>query len=320
MRLGTRCLVLSLVSALVPAAARAQPSNQADAAFQRARDAIAKGDCKTGLDLMRTSHRLAPGRGKLANIAKCEANLGLVGSAKRHFDELLAQLPAGHPQRAPLEADLARFAHRVPYLRIELAKDAPAATTVKLDGEVVPAQSLGAELPVDPGQHVISASVAGAREKRHDVTLVERQHVGWTVKPEPEPVSAPVAVTARPLVAPPPRQPDETRSVRWKLGVGALSVGGASLVVGAVTGAITLAKTKALSSQCLDRHCYPEDAPAVDARRMFANVSTGTVVAGAALATAGLVLVVTSPRREQHASAWLSPFASAGAFGLQGGF
>src|SRR5262245_11098599 len=152
MRIGTFLFALSLTLA-TPARTFAQappsPLLDADEAFRKGREHMNQGNYRKALYFLRESHRTAPGRGKLTNIAICEARLGLVGSATRHIRELLQQLPPGDERVAMLSKEAMDLAPRVPYLRIGWAAPVPPGTTVTLDGEAVPAESMGKDIPVD---------------------------------------------------------------------------------------------------------------------------------------------------------------------------
>src|SRR5277367_6750962 len=120
MRLNIWSLVFAMAIAS-PGAALAQtvpPDASADKSFEQGREAMARGDYKTALDLLRESHRRSPGRGKLSNIALCEVKLGLLGSAMRHLQEVLAQLPDGDARRDLLVKQVLEITSKVPYLRI----------------------------------------------------------------------------------------------------------------------------------------------------------------------------------------------------------
>src|SRR5580700_9062614 len=120
MRFNTWWLVFAMAIAS-PGAALSQtaaPDAGADKSFEQGREAMAKDDYKTALDLLRQSNKQSPGRGKLSNIALCEVKLGLLGSAMRHLQEVLAQLPDGDARRDPLVKQVLEIISKVPYLRI----------------------------------------------------------------------------------------------------------------------------------------------------------------------------------------------------------
>jgi len=207
-----------------------------------------------------------------------------------------------------------------------VAPGAPAGTRITLDGDPVAPASLGTDAAVDPGKHAVVASVGGAREKRFDVVVGVRGRARVSVEPGPVTAgpAAPAPVSGGPAtpgpVAPLPEAPETPRPLRWRLGVAAVSVGGASLIAGLATGVATGEKRAALLGACRpDGACAPSQQANLDAFHALGAVSTTTVIVGGALTAAGVVLLVL-PRPAQPAAAWVRPVMSAGMIGLQGGF
>ena len=308
MRIRSYLLALSLVLVAPSAAfAQAPPTLDAGAAFHEGRKAMKQGNYKKALPLLVASHKADPGRGKLTNIALCEAKLGMVGSATRHIRKLLQQLPPGDQRVALLSKVALEISPRVPYLRVGFAA-LVAGAVVTLDGETVPVASMGKDIPVDPGKHLIIASVGGSRARQYEVTIAEGGRKTVMVEPAPEPVQETVA------------QPMAPRRTAWKVGVAALGVGGASLIAGVATGIVAINKDASLDGKCADGHCLPSTAGDLDARRHFANASTAAFVIGGVLATTGVILVATSGRKHKTSDVWVAPTIGAGSFGVRGGF
>ncbi|MFO0591244.1 MAG: hypothetical protein U0441_27100, partial [Polyangiaceae bacterium] len=70
-----------------------------------------------------------------------------------------------------------------------------------------------------------------------------------------------------------------------------LGVAGAGLVVGAITGGITLGAAGDLKKRCPDNHCPNDEQGAFDSANALATVSTATFVIGGVAAAAGGVLL-----------------------------
>lgn len=298
-----RRLCLSILSLTVTAtsAVRADAPADPDPGFRLGREAMAKGQWQRALSLLRESHKASPGRGKLANIAICEARVGLVGSATRHIEELLRELPASDERREALAKEAQRIAPKVPRLRVSLAPGAPPDTRAELDGEAL---EIAAEIAVDPGPHVVIASAGAARAKRFEVTLPEGGRHTLLISPEPESSA----------VGP--------RSAAWKVGVASLGVGGASLIVGAVTGALFLRKNSALVAACPNDVCprgFDLDS-ALRARTALGVSSTVTLIAGGVIAAGGVVLIATSRSDPPQTSTRVTPFVGLGSVGAAGWF
>lgn len=308
----------------IPRAALAQPLDiraQAEERFKQGIEARDKKDYQSALKLFRASHGLEPGRGKLFNIAMCEEQLGLFGSAFKHFQEVQGQLPAGDDRVPVVKQHLDAVRPQVPYLKIQRAPSAPAGTAVTLDGEPLAPATLGVEMPIDPGKHVVAATAPGASEKRYELTVTGPEHRTLEVMPQ-------VAMLERPT---PPEQPSgpapdapAPRSPAWTLGVVTLGVGGASLVAGAGTGGAAMAKRASTVKLCPKgpAMCPASVQPDIDTYNLLGTVSTATFVIGGALAATGVILVVTSGRGDNKPAvgAWIAPVLGLGVLGAQGGF
>ncbi len=315
MRYRTCFLAITLSLCAPTESALAQPDDihaQAEDRFRLGREALNRGDHWLALRLFRTSHGLEPGRGKLLNIAICEERLGLFASAFKHLQEVLPQFPAEDDRAPVVKQQLDAVSPKVPYLKIQLTPRAPSGTTVTLDGEPLAPESLGVDMPIDPGRHVVAAA-AGATEQRYPLTLTAGEHRALEVTlpagmPEPS-GSAPDTPAPRNAV--------------WTLGIIALGVGGVSLAAGAGTGAAAMAKRASTVELCPrgPTLCPASVQPDIDAYDRLGAASTATFILGGALVTTGVVLVVTARRGEKPAaSAWVAPVLGLGVLGAQGGF
>ncbi len=181
-------------------------------------------------------------------------------------------------------------AARVPAVVIVVRGATPDHVTV--DGEKVPTESLGLPFRVNPGSHVISAVRAGSPSATVTVAMEERQTrrvvLQLTAAPTPTPEDPP---------APDPR-PDDGAVPPWVLPLVGFGVGGVGLVVGAVTGGLSLSKTAALEEQCGGSVCPEARRDEHEDIITLANVSNvGLAVAGAGaiVGVVGLVLWFTAP-------------------------
>ncbi|MEO7092159.1 MAG: tetratricopeptide repeat protein, partial [Polyangiales bacterium] len=162
-------------------------------------------------------------------------------------------------ESAKLESDVRS---RIPSLRITVTGVASGLTPkVTVDGTEVPWAAIGEARKVDPGKHVVEVTVEG-RVGRAEVELVEKDEHAVTVA-VPPPDEA--------MLAPPKTPGDSTTTVNAKqldddatprsrtsplvyIGVG---LAGAGLVVGSITGLMTLSKSSAVKDGCPDGHCPP---------------------------------------------------------------
>lgn len=288
------------------------PAATADDLWRRGREAMNRRDFKAALELLRASHKLEPGHGKVVNIAVCEEELGRIGAALGLFEEVLPHLQASDPRVPLINEHLAALRPRVPQLVIAGAAEV---TVVKLDGHVVPRARLGTPMRVDPGTHVVTATGLGMETARYQLKLGEREQK--TVRVALERIAA----------APPPAKADSTL---WRLGLTAAGVGGAALLAGAGTGIGAVVVRGSVSEQCPNGVCSP--APSDDPEKARAdlrskislynalgNTSTATLIAGGVLAATGATLLVVS-KRKPRSSGWIEPMVGVGMVGAEGRF
>jgi hypothetical protein len=97
-------------------------------------------------------------------------------------------------------------------------------------------------------------------------------------------------------------------------------VGGAGLIMGAVTGGLAIPKHNALKMACPTGHCPTSEQGAIDSYHLMTNLSTAGLVAGGVLAVVGVVLVATAPKAATGREARIVPVIGAGYAGAQGRF
>ena len=97
-------------------------------------------------------------------------------------------------------------------------------------------------------------------------------------------------------------------------------VGAAGVLVGAITGAITLAKAGDIKDKCGPETCPPSQRDALGAATTLANVSNATFAIGALGVGVGVVALLLSPPRARRAGKALTPIIGPGSMGLQGVF
>lgn len=266
----------------------------ADALYNEARDLLKAGNKAAGCAKFVASEALSPAASTMLNIARCDEQDGKVATAFADYTQALrlnGDTP-GVERRKELEAlaEQGRRAlePRLPRLRIVIT-GAPAGVQVQRDREEIPASALGEALPADPGVHQVHVSAPGYREETRAVTLEE----GKTAVVEIALQRSAAGGTSGD--APPSRQgPGWSRPA----GIALTTVGAVGLVVGAVTGIVSLDKIGAIKSSA-GCPAYPR-CPAGDAAdkgtlssaETFGNVSTAGIIAGGVLAAAGVVLLV----------------------------
>jgi hypothetical protein len=249
-------------------------------------------------------------------VARAQAALGLLLEARDtalavvHTPAQPGETPPYAKARAEAQALADRLAPRIPSLAITLA-DRPAGLTVTVDGAVVPAAALDAPRKVNPGKHVIVMRAPGLPEVRVEVTAGEGSVL-------PVPLSLRQGAAPEPPVVPPPPAPAPAHGVSPLVYAG-FSVGGAGLIVGAVTGGLSWSKTSQLSTLCPNKVC---PAGSLATPTLLADVSDAgfaLAIAGVGVGVVGVVLsrgAAPAPRT----GVTIRPVVGPGSVGLAGEF
>jgi hypothetical protein len=333
MRLRHLALPLTLV-ALTPAAARAQSDEDrstARALAQEAEQALNAGDFARAADRYRRADALIHAPTLLLGYARAQLGLGKLVAAQEALARIVREgAPPGSPPVfakavAAAQAELATLAPRVPSTVINVI--GPPSPTVTLDGAPVPNAALGVKRSVDPGKHTVKVSAAGFANAEAEFTVDEGKTETVTLELKP---SADRAVAPAPVLAPAPAgaaeaasplRPTEGGRFPWRLtGFVALGVGGAGLVLGAVTGAMAISKHDELKNACGSAPCGPAQESDRRSYYTLGTVSTIGFVAGGALAAGGGVIVLVAPRSASPSAAAIRPVVAPGYLGARGTF
>jgi hypothetical protein len=202
---------------------------------------------------------------------------------------------------AALDDELAK---RIPAVRI-IASGAPedAPMQVMVDGQPVPVAALIAPFRVNPGHHVVVATVAST-DVRQEVDVTEGQTVSVTLAFP----SSPPAAEADASSSSEPRAEGggASSAVPW-LRWGGVGLAAAGIGVGAVTGAMSLSSTSSAKGLCVNNNCPPASWSDIDSAHTTATVSTVAFCA----AGVGAALVVISLFIDPHSGSASPTAASA---------
>jgi hypothetical protein len=329
-----RALVSALTlcaAAVAPGSARAQATADqraaAQALFDDARKLMADKRYADACPKLEESQHLDPGVGTLLNLADCQVHTGKTATAWTNFLEAAYQAKAiGQTKRentararaAALEPKLSR----ITILAVLGGSAGGTGLTIKRDGEVVAASLVGTAVPVDPGEHVVSASAPGRQSWESKVTVhPDGQQVTISVpqleevapapapppevKPAPPPPEVksppPPEVIPPPPPSPPPPPPPPPESsagsgpraagiVLTVLGAGGLGAGAAFAV---------LAKQKlddSNSNGCSAQTnvCGGAGYGLRSTARTYGNVATGAIIGGGVFAAGGIALLIAA--------------------------
>jgi hypothetical protein len=176
---------------------------------------------------------------------------------------------------------------------------------------------------VDPGHHVLKARTeTGAGDQEIDIAegeqkLVELELTAIAASPAPVPA-----------LAPSPAEPETLPKVHspTALTIVGMAAFGAGVLVGSVTGLVSLSKKSTLTTECPNRICGPSSYSTLDSANALATVSdVSFAVAGAGAVLAIVTLVVghtPAPAASvSPSSGWtLAPWIAGAEAGVRGSF
>lgn len=299
MRKLTFLLAITIACASFSSNARAQSDKSvAEALFRAGKDLEKQGKIAEACAKYAESHRLDPKPGTILNVATCHESIGRSATAWADYGEAATFAARSH------QAERERFARgKVTELEKKLSYVSFKFPDVKglevtLDGKAFNAG--GTRIPLDPGEHTLSAKAAGKlpwersitvdagpSEKTIDIPVLEDEPKAEVVAPPPV------------REAPPPPPPNNTqRTLGWvSLGVGVVGIG-----VGSYFGFRTLKDKSDRDAHCASTGCDQAGLDFDRDARTNATVSTIGFIAGGVLAATGVILVLTAPSSSPRAS------------------
>ena len=291
--------ILALAPTVFAAPARADEAAAAKALFDHGLDEMKRGRYEAGCPMLAESYARHPLPGALFTLAECEAKRGRVASAFKRYEEYLGVFTAlprdkqakQHGRDTHSREQMAALAPQIPKIKLVLPARA-GEVKVTIDGAALALAhdwaALGAPIPVDPGDHLISveAPPAPRTEQRFTIALREEKTLTLDIGPPDAPSSAPDSA--------PPAPGGGLRIAGYVVG----GLGLAALTAGAITGGLALGKKGAIEAGCrLDdtrgvATCDRAGLSAGRAVETLGAVSTATFIGGLVAAGAGVGLLV----------------------------
>lgn len=295
--------------------ARAEPTPQekilAQTLFDDGRAKMIAGDYHAACPKLAESYRLDPAPGTLLNLGMCHEAEGRLATAYAEIGEAFSRaIRDGRSDRQKTAREhLAAIAPRLSKLQLRVVADAPSDLHVEVDGIALARAAWDVAVPMDPGEHVVTASASGRIPSQTRVTVeadgsTKEVAVG-DLAIDPDASKPPPPPPVKSVEPPPPPPPEKGMAPLRIVGFAALGVGAAGVVTGAIFAGISASTWSTVKKQCPNATCST-DAAIDDGRRAgtFADVATVAFIVGGVVAAAGLALVLFAPAKR---TAWIAP-------------
>jgi hypothetical protein len=292
-------VALSLAALLLSPMVHASPSDTDKAQARQLVDLgdgkFASGDYRAALDAYRGADLLMGVPTTALQVARAELALSRLIEAKVTLERVIDHPPS---EREPKAFEQAReqaqqlsdaLATRIPTLEVQVTGvPSGAAAWVSVDGARWSDTQLAQAQPLNPGEHEVAAWLEGRPKSTQRLTLAEGKHevVQLAIAKREQPATVRTALS--PLV--------------W---IG-FSVAGGGLLIGTITGAVSLDKASEVKDQCFEgRICEQGVEETRDDSVTLAHVSTVSFIVGGAGALVGLIgLIVGGEKITEPTSSW----------------
>jgi hypothetical protein len=300
----------------------------AEALFREGKKLMAEDKIPQACEKFAASQKLDPSSGTLLNLADCHTKNGATASAWAEF-LAAARMSKNQGDQARADESTRRAKALEPqlsYLSLKIAAPTPG-LSVKRDDVVIEEAALSADIPVDPGNHMITATAPGYKTWSKQVSIGAAHDRKEMVIPalEKDPTAAAVPTASAPSSGPAeiaPAPPTRSPTVGYV-------VGGAGIVltgVGAIFGLKALSTYKDAESDCNGQHTACPQSSAdkkstAGTQANIANVGIGLGIVGIGVGTY-LVLTSRSPAKTTGTNVTVTPLvgASSGGAAVSGQF
>ncbi|MBI5537642.1 MAG: hypothetical protein HY898_33270 [Deltaproteobacteria bacterium] len=315
-------LALVLASGTAQAEVSAQDRAAARALFDQGRALVKAGKFDQACPKFEESYKLDAGIGAAFNLADCYEHVGKTASAWSGFLEAASRAKiGGQDERERVARERAQALEpRLTRLIISLPAGADdARIEVRRDGTLIGKGMWGQPVPVDPGEHTISASAAAHKPWQSKVEVAGEGKTVTIAVPalEREPdASQPAkkAPTKEPTAGEAPRPAGGGQRLAGIVvgGVGVVSLGLAGVFALQTRSKVSDAEAYCQGAQCWDQRgvdLHDEAKGKADLATVFGAIGAAGIVGGA-------VLYLTAPRTSSQPSEQPSTALVAGPMSL----
>jgi hypothetical protein len=321
------------------ALAQGDRAAEAEALFREGKRLLEQQDFTQACPKLAESYRLDPATGALLALAVCHEAQGRIATAWAEYGDVASRSKTeGRSDREQAARQkIEALGAKLSTLTIVVAPDVAELEgfRVRRDGAAVGFAVWGVAIPVDPGPHVVEATVLGGGTWRTtqivgtpgDKRIVVVPNPAKTAEDSelekgaradgpstplvraPRPPAGQLRFVAAGAVSPSPGTSKAPNGVLPYVGISAIVGGGMLLGIGGYY------VTRALSNKSeyeSDPGCA-YDCPALDAANSASNYATGFLIAGAVLLGSGIALYAFAPRvGTKDAFFLVAPVVSAG--------
>lgn len=244
------------------------------------------------------------------DLARVQAQLGLLVEARSTAMEVIhSPVAQAEPQvfsearKATLEL-ANQLEDRVPALKTEV-QPATASYSANVDGFEIPAQVHGLAYKLNPGPHTVLIDAPGYATETRQITLNdgETQTLSVVLRPlppsaDPRPQPGTATLTSSTVVQPTESAERDLRaraSAGTVRGIIGLSVGGVALVLGSVTGILSLSQASDVKRNCNGNQCAESERSTLSSANTLANVANISLPLGVIGVAYGLYELLTVP-------------------------
>ncbi|MFO0553583.1 MAG: tetratricopeptide repeat protein [Polyangiaceae bacterium] len=345
--LAMACALVGGISNTASADDPARDPAAAQALFNKALDLLAKDQWSEACPMFDASFKLDPSVGALINLGRCAEHANQPATAWAIYTRArgLNRETPGDKRRKDIDTFLddafARVEPLIAYLTVTV-KSPPQGLEVSRDGTMIPNQSLGTAIPIDPGHHKLSLRAPGYKSLEPELDLSPGDKRELTLELELDPNTAkpdnpnpdhpkpddPKPDKPGPTTAAPSETPTQLIA-----GIAVAGVGVLGLVASAVTGGLAAGERSTIDDLVQNGDCTENEAAGTldcanaDARTQAADASSAgstlalastiTLFAGGAILITGVIVAVTGiPSSSPAASLRVVPIASPDAGGV----
>jgi hypothetical protein len=335
---GTRgaFVAMLVIAAVAPRSSSAQTSADVSLARQLGNEGLslaASGDCAGAIEKLTRAEGLHHAPTTLTVLGECHVTVGKLVDGVEELTRVVREdlgprpLPAFRKAQIRARQKLDDARPRLPKLRLTVdGAHGDVSLSLRIDGQAVPAATLGLDRPVDPGAHDVEVSALGYKTATAHVTMKEGASQSLKLTLEAIPIAAStepdVTTPATPPPARPAARPAEKRASYLPAGL-LLGAGAAGIGVGAVLGVLTLDKASHLNSVCQPRSDCPAsaqgDISSANTLALGSTIAFGVGVVGVGL---GTYFLLRPPKSDRAPAAGVTvrPWLGLASAGFAGSF